>query len=160
MIFPFPQRANDSSASTNRLQLWTQARANFTGRHHHLHNAPFEPKPVQQPHPPILVGAGGGKVALGIVARHADMWNRFGTPETLRHKIEVLAEHCSHMGRNPDEIEKSVLISATLSSDDHTKKLIDDYLAVGVTHIVFSVSPSTEPSLLRRFAQEIMTAFR
>ncbi len=141
-------------------QLWTQQQANFTGRHHHLHDAPFEPKPIQQPHPPILVGAGGEKVALGVVARHADMWNTFGTPETFRHKIEILADHCSHIDRDPDEIEKSVLISTTFSSDHNMRKLIEGYLAVGVTHIIFSVSPSTEPQLLRHFARDIMATFR
>ena len=141
-------------------KLWTQETANFTGRHHHLHDAPFEPKPIQQPHPPILVGAGGEKIALGIVARHADMWNTFGSPETFRHKIEVLTEHCAHIGRDPDEIEKSVLISTTFSSDDNTQHLIEDYIAMGVTHIIFSISSSTDPQLLHHFAQEVMSRLR
>jgi len=141
-------------------KLWKQETANFTGRHHHLHDAPFEPKPIQQPHPPILVGAAGEKIALGIVARHADMWNTFGSPETFRHKIEVLAEHCAHIGRDPDEIEKSVLISTTFSSDDNTRQLIEDYIAMGVTHIIFSISSSTDPQLLHHFAQEVMPALR
>ena len=97
---------------------------------------------------------------MGVVARHADMWNTFGTPETFRHKIEILADHCSHIDRDPDEIEKSVLISTTFSSDHNMRKLIEGYLAVGVTHIIFSVFPSTEPQLLRHFARDIMATFR
>jgi alkanesulfonate monooxygenase SsuD/methylene tetrahydromethanopterin reductase-like flavin-dependent oxidoreductase (luciferase family) len=64
--------------------LWTQEHANFSGKHFKLENASFNPKPLQRPHPPILIGASGEKIALGIVARHAQMWNSFGTPEVFR----------------------------------------------------------------------------
>ena len=139
-------------------QLWTEERTTFIGRHHHLREAPFEPKPIQKPYPPILIGAGGEKIALGIVARHADMWNTFGTPDTFREKIQVLEAHCKKIGRNIEEIEKSVLITTTASADHNTRKLIDDYLLVGVTHIVFSLPASTEASQLRRFARAISLA--
>lgn len=139
-------------------QLWTEDRTTFTGRYHHLRDAPFEPKPIQKPYPPILIGAGGEKIALGIVARHADMWNTFGTPETFRKKIQSLEAHCKRIGRDIDDIEKSVLITTTASADHNTRKLIDDYLRVGVTHIVFSLPASTEASQLRRFARDISLA--
>ena len=90
--------------------LWTQDRASFTGRHYQLQDASFNPKPLQKPHPPILVGATGENIALGIVARHAQMWNSFGTPEVFRHKIERLTDHCERIGRDPATIEKSVLL--------------------------------------------------
>ena len=136
-------------------RLWTEDRTTFTGRHYHLRDAPFEPKPIQKPYPPILVGAGGEKIALGIVARHADIWNTFGTPETFRKKIQSLEAHCEKIGRDVDDIEKSVLITTTASADHNTRKLIDDYLRVGVTHIVFSLPASTETRQLRRFARDI-----
>ena len=139
-------------------QLWTEDRTTFTGWYHHIRDAPFEPKPIQKPYPPILIGAGGEKIALGIVARHADMWNTFGTPETFRKKIQSLEAHCKRIGRDIDDIEKSVLITTTASADHTTRKLIDDYLRVGVTHIVFSLPASTEASQLRRFARDISLA--
>ena len=139
-------------------QFWTEDRTTFTGRHYHLRDAPFEPKPLQKPYPPILVGAGGEKIALGIVARHADMWNTFGTPETFRKKIRTLETHCKKIGRDIEDIEKSVLITTPASADHNTRKLIDDYLRVGVTHIVFSLPASTETSQLRRFARDISLA--
>ena len=113
---------------------------------------------IRDSYPPILVGAGGEKIALGIVARHADMWNTFGTPETFRKKIRTLETHCKKIGRDIEDIEKSVLITTTASADHNTRKLIDDYLRVGVTHIVFSLPASTETSQLRRFARDISLA--
>lgn len=56
---------------------------------------------------PILIGGGGEKVTLRIVAEHADVWHGFGTPETIKHKISVLEAWCAKIGRNPDEIRKS-----------------------------------------------------
>lgn len=98
-------------------RLWTEPQANFTGKYYQLHDAYFEPKTVQRPHPPIMIGAAGEQVALRIVAQHADAWNTFGSPEVLRHKIGVLEEHCRRLGRDPDSIEKSVLIPMMLTAD-------------------------------------------
>jgi F420-dependent oxidoreductase-like protein len=98
-------------------RLWTEREVSFEGRHYTLARAIAEPKPVQRPHPPILVAASGEKRMLRIVARHADMWNGFGSPEVFRHKIAVLAEHCRHEGRDVERIEKSVLLPAFLGDD-------------------------------------------
>ena len=97
--------------------LWTQRDATFVGRHYQLTGAIAEPKPMQHPHPPILVAAMGEKKMLRIVARHAQMWNGFGSPEMCRHKIAVLADHCRGIGRDVDEIEKSVLLPAYIGDD-------------------------------------------
>jgi F420-dependent oxidoreductase-like protein len=98
-------------------QLWTETQPRYTGKYYQLRDAYFQPKPVQQPHPPIMIGAAGEKVALRIVAKHADMWNTFGPPEVFRHKIGVLRAHCARVRRNVDDIEKSVLISLTFAAD-------------------------------------------
>jgi F420-dependent oxidoreductase-like protein len=138
--------------------LWTQEQANFNGKHFQLENASFMPKPLQRPHPPILTGAGGEKVALGIVAQHAQMWNWVGTPEVMHARIARLEEHCKRIGRDPETIEKSVLVSGTFALDD-TRKQVDAYVTAGVTHIVFSVGPA-ERAWVRRFAEEIMPNYR
>ncbi len=57
---------------------------------------------------PLLIGGGGERVTLRIVAEHADIWHGFGTPDELAHKISVLGDHCAAVGRDPGEIEKSV----------------------------------------------------
>jgi F420-dependent oxidoreductase-like protein len=138
--------------------LWTQERANFNGKHFNLKNASFNPKPLQKPHPPILIGASGENVALRIVARHAQMWNSFGTPEVLRSKIALLEEHCQRIGRDAATIEKSVLMNGTLALDD-ARRQVDAYAEAGVTHIIFSVSPA-DRSWVSSFAQRIIPSYR
>jgi alkanesulfonate monooxygenase SsuD/methylene tetrahydromethanopterin reductase-like flavin-dependent oxidoreductase (luciferase family) len=86
--------------------LLTQERFSFDGAHYRLVDATCEPKPVRQPLP-ILVGGSGEKRTLRIVARHADEWNTWGTPETFEHKSAVLARHCAEAGRDPSTIARS-----------------------------------------------------
>jgi alkanesulfonate monooxygenase SsuD/methylene tetrahydromethanopterin reductase-like flavin-dependent oxidoreductase (luciferase family) len=66
-----------------------------------------EPRPLQ-PHLPIMIGGGGERKTLRIVAEYADIWNVFGMPDTVAHKAEVLAAHCAEVGRDPATIEKSL----------------------------------------------------
>lgn len=86
--------------------LLTQDRFSFDGTHYQLVDATCEPKPVQSPLP-ILIGGGGEKRTLRIVARHADEWNTWGTPETVEHKSAVLGRHCAEVGRDPSTIARS-----------------------------------------------------
>jgi probable F420-dependent oxidoreductase len=94
---------------------------------------------------PIMIGGGGEKVTLRIVAQHADIWNSFGTPEQIGAKSKVLDEWCARIGRNPAEIERSVLRG---SPDvlDHA----DGYVEAGITHIITGVdAPDFDLGLLR-----------
>jgi F420-dependent oxidoreductase-like protein len=110
--------------------LWSGRTATFAGRYYRLAEAIAEPKPVQRPHPPILVAASGERRMLRIVARHADAWNGFGSPDVFVHKIAVLAEHCRAEGRDLDAIEKSVLLPAAIGDDpDAWAPLIQGYAA-------------------------------
>lgn len=84
--------------------LLTQDRTTFDGTYYQLTDAPLEPKPAQLP---ILIGASGEKIALGIVARHADEWNHWGRPELAAHKGKVFAEHCERQGRDPKSVRRS-----------------------------------------------------
>ncbi|MGE0824037.1 MAG: LLM class F420-dependent oxidoreductase [Candidatus Binatia bacterium] len=140
-------------------RLWTEQKGSFSGKYYQLRDAPFQPKPVQHPHPPILIGASGERVALRIVARHANMWNSFGTPDVFRHKIEVLSEHCRRFGRDPDTIEKSVLLTGHPPVDG-ARKQVEEYVAAGVTHIIYSLSAPYDHQVLRRFAKEVIPTFR
>jgi F420-dependent oxidoreductase-like protein len=86
------------------LSLWTEHKANVAGRFYQLHEAPLYPKPIQQPHPELLIGGGGEKRTLRIAAKYADHWNCWAGPETMRHKIQVLKDHCAAIGRDPATI--------------------------------------------------------
>src|SRR5258708_16604116 len=87
---------------------WTQRRSDFKGRYYHLSAAPLDPKPVQTPHPELMVGGGGERVTLRIVAKHADHWNVWGGPSVLARKGAILDEHCAAVGREPKRITRSV----------------------------------------------------
>lgn len=90
--------------------MWNEDQPSFHGERYQIEDAYCEPGPVQDPHPPILVGGAGEQVTLKLVAKHADIWNTDvfnGRPEVLEHKISVIEEHCETVGRDPDEIEKS-----------------------------------------------------
>jgi alkanesulfonate monooxygenase SsuD/methylene tetrahydromethanopterin reductase-like flavin-dependent oxidoreductase (luciferase family) len=97
--------------------MWTEEAATWDGQYYHIKEAYCNPKPVQKPRPPILIGGAGEQLTLKMVARYADTWNAFGSLEVFRHKIEVLASHCQAIGRDPDTIEKSVSVPLVLSKD-------------------------------------------
>ena len=86
--------------------LFNDDRTTFAGRYYQVTDAPLEPKPLQRPLP-LLIGGGGEKVTMRIAARHADEWNTWGTPATLRHKMAVLDQHCADIGRDPRTIKRS-----------------------------------------------------
>src|SRR6185312_14927947 len=73
--------------------LWRERYATLSGLHYQLQAAIAEPKPVQQPHPPITIAGAGEQRLLPIVARHADTWSSFGSPDVYRRKIEILRGH-------------------------------------------------------------------
>jgi F420-dependent oxidoreductase-like protein len=87
--------------------LWTQRRSDFQGRYYQLSDAPLDPKPVQAPHPELMIGGGGERVTLRIVARHADHWNVWGGPGVLARKGAILDEHCAAVGRDRKSLTRS-----------------------------------------------------
>lgn len=88
--------------------LWTNPVTNFEGEFFNLSDARCDPKPLQNPHPPIWIGGGGEKVTLRIVAEHADFSNFGGKLDEFAHKCEVLKGHCESVGRDYDSITKSI----------------------------------------------------
>ncbi|MDP9237373.1 MAG: TIGR03560 family F420-dependent LLM class oxidoreductase [Chloroflexota bacterium] len=85
----------------------SNGRVTFEGAYYHLQDAVFDPKPLQKPRIPILIGGGGEKRTLRTLARYGDIMNTGGTPDIMRHKIDVLERHCRDAGRDPSEIEKT-----------------------------------------------------
>jgi F420-dependent oxidoreductase-like protein len=89
--------------------LWTEERASFDGEYYRLTEAIANPKPVQQPHPPIWIGGSGERKTLRVVAQHADVWNLAGGDVDEGVRLSgVLDGHCAAVGRDPAEIRRSV----------------------------------------------------
>ena len=98
--------------------LWTEKRFSFEGEHYQLKDAQMDPKPVQE-HMPLVIGGSGEKRTLRIVAEHGDIWNTFfGDLDVFKHKLDVLAGHCSDVGRDPADIRKSVTYRMIIRQDE------------------------------------------
>jgi F420-dependent oxidoreductase-like protein len=89
-------------------RMWTEPDARFDGKHFRVDGAQCDPKPVQQPHPPVWIGGGGERKTLRVVARHATHSNFGGKPHEWSHKAEVLKGHCADVGRDYDELTKTI----------------------------------------------------
>ncbi len=125
---PFPPVAErfERLEETLRIcaQMWSDDDGPFEGTHYRLAETICSPRPVQQPRPPILIGGSGERKTLRLVARYADACNLFGTdPDEIAHKLEVLDRHCATEGRDPAEIERTVIGSADPLED------VDGFLA-------------------------------
>lgn len=98
--------------------MWTEPRATFEGRYFHVEDAMLEPKPVQKPHPPIMIGGGGEQITLRAVARLGNMCNIPGAPEEVKKKLDVLRRHCDSEGRDFEEIERTSLTGMLIARDE------------------------------------------
>jgi F420-dependent oxidoreductase-like protein len=141
----------------------------FEGQHYHMANVLNSPQALSRPHPPILVGGGGERRTLRLVARYADACNVFGTdPEKLRHKFEVLRRHCADVGRDHGSIEKTILASVSISRDGARGSLVPDQLVerlartaeVGAQHAIFSVRGVHELARLELIGSDVIPQLR
>jgi F420-dependent oxidoreductase-like protein len=113
-------------------KMWTEDAATFHGFHYNIENARCLPKPKRQPHPPILIGGGGEKVLLRLVARYADIWNNMGIAHReIGTKLAHLRAHCEGIGRDIAEIEISqqTVGAIALSKDEarrNTEVVLDE----------------------------------
>jgi alkanesulfonate monooxygenase len=98
------------------LQMWGAGEEPFDGAHYHLARTLNSPQPLQRPHPPILIGGGGERKTLRLVAKYADMCNLFAGPD-IAHKLDVLRQHCAEVGRDYDDIEKTVMAHLDIGPD-------------------------------------------
>src|SRR6266436_6563454 len=92
------------------LAMWTQDEAVFEGKYYHVRGAINQPKGVQKPHIPLLIGGGGEKVTLRLVAQYADACNIGGDIPTIKHKLAVLKQHCEQLGRDYESIKRTTII--------------------------------------------------
>jgi len=116
----FPPRAERFERLEEALricqQMWSDDDGPFEGKHYHLARTLNSPQALSRPHPPILIGGGGERKTLLLVARYADACNLFDTPE-LPHKLDVLRQHCAAEGRDYDSIEKTVQVRFDLGEN-------------------------------------------
>ncbi|MBA3336065.1 MAG: LLM class flavin-dependent oxidoreductase [Chloroflexia bacterium] len=140
--------------------LFTRRRTTFAGAHYQLHDAPFAPKPLQDPLP-ILVGGKRPKM-LKVIARHAAIWDSGGTPDEHRARAADLARNCAAIGRDPAEIVHSISMGADRLEDaDGFPELIRSYRAAGVSQFLFDL-PLPGPGLAtaERIARDILPTLR
>ncbi len=111
-------------------QMWSGNEQPYSGKHYQLARPLNSPRPVQTPHPPILVGGSGERKTLRLVAQYADACNLFAygpqAGEQVRHKLDVLREHCQAVGRSYDQIEKTTLSGLAITRDGRNATLTPD----------------------------------
>ncbi len=106
--------------------LFTERRSTFKGQYYQLSDAPLDPKPVQRPRPELMIGGGGERVTLRIVAKHADRWNIWGGPKVVARKGRILDEHCAAVGRDPKTITRAANMALLITDKkDEIDRLAD-----------------------------------
>jgi F420-dependent oxidoreductase-like protein len=108
--------------------MFREERPTFEGRHYTIAEAWNVPRPVQEGGPPILIGGGGEKRTLALVARYGDFCNITGDAETIRHKVEVLRQHCGSVGRDPAEVTVSRLSTLVVTESAEETATTRDFL--------------------------------
>ena len=138
-------------------RLFTQQLTDFEGRYYQLKEARLEPKPVQKPHPPFVIGGSGEQLTLRVVARYADVWNASGADvATFKHKLGVLHEHCKAVGRDPKEIELSVQTRIDYGDLGATVTTLRPLVDAGVTHIILMLTYPYPEGIVARLADEVV----
>jgi F420-dependent oxidoreductase-like protein len=120
------------------------------------------PQAISRPRVPIMIGGGGERKTLRLVAQYADACNVFGGPERITHKYAVLREHCERLGRPYDEIERSCLPSVDLDRES-TDEVVDRFGALGeagAQHVIFSLRGVADTNKLDRLGGEVFPQLR
>ena len=142
-------------------RLWTEETVDFEGRYYQLRDARCEPKPVQKPYPPFMIGGSGEQLTLRVVARYANIWNYAGGPvEEFRHKNEVLDGHCAAIGRDPASIERSMQITMDPANLGAARDTLRGFIASGATHLILNLRAPYPEDLVRRLAAEVAEPLR
>jgi F420-dependent oxidoreductase-like protein len=158
---PFPPIAERFERLEETLQIcnqmWSDNDGPYDGKHYHLAETLCHPKPVQQPRPKILIGGGGERKTLKLVARYADACNLFalGPPEVKR-KLDILAQHCEDEGRDMATIKKTIQGAGDPTKDlDGFLRDMEEYAKLGIAMVgVRNTSP--DPVAMARKLKEVV----
>jgi F420-dependent oxidoreductase-like protein len=186
---PFPSTKERFRRLEEAVQIirgmWTQERTSFDGQYYRIREAYCNPKPIQKPHPPIMVGGGGERETLRIVAKYADACNIFGSPDTVRRKLGILREHCKSVGRDYDTILKTklghIIIDreqrsleqtvakrfgnvpeqtrnemVTFGQPEDIRRQIEAFRDAGIDYFICNFEPDHELEAIRLFADEVV----
>ncbi|MEJ8279321.1 LLM class F420-dependent oxidoreductase [Pseudonocardia spirodelae] len=159
LFFPPTAERFERLEETLRIarQMWSDDDGPFDGEHYRLARTMNVPQPLRGPHPPILIGGGGERKTLRLVAQYADACNLFGGPE-LAHKLDVLRTRCEEVGRDYDEIEKTVMARLDPADPKAAVEELRGYAALGVHHVHTVVPGVAGIEPLRVFGSEIVPA--
>lgn len=157
----FPSNAERARRLEESVQvmklLMTGDGETFDGRHYRLEGATYRPKPVQQPHPPLWIGAGGEKLMLPIVGRHADVWHGFGSIDQLQRKWDIVARCAEEAGRDPATITRSTSLSLSEPWDE-VRRTIAGFEEAGWAYLEASW-PSEGKGRLDEFVEKVLPEF-
>jgi alkanesulfonate monooxygenase SsuD/methylene tetrahydromethanopterin reductase-like flavin-dependent oxidoreductase (luciferase family) len=139
--------------------IFTEDEFDFDGTYYTLTGTINEPKPIQRPGPPILVGGSGDRL-LKLVAEQADVWNVPGPPhaslEFLADRMRVLDRHCADLGRDPASITRSVQVLVSGDNPAVARATAAELVGAGFGHIVFGVLPPAPDNVARWLADEVL----
>jgi F420-dependent oxidoreductase-like protein len=159
--YAWPSTAERFERLEDALQIcrgmFTHERTTFDGSRHSVDGAISVPQPVQTGGPRILIGGMGEQKTLRLVAQYADMWNGFGDPSTVRHKLAVLGEHCRDIGRDRSEIITTRL--GTPITDPAIVETSRSFFEAGLDGMIFGTPTGTTPEQVAGAAREVTAAF-
>jgi F420-dependent oxidoreductase-like protein len=161
------------------LAMWTQEEATFEGTYYQIRDAINQPKGVQRPHIPLLIGGNGEQVTLKLVAQYGNACHVFGDPATMAHKFAVLKQHCEAIGRDYESIRRASIAICSLADTDEQaqarlpeaarafgggligspgtiRKIIVAFEQAGVQELILRLPNARDLDELRRFAQEFI----
>ena len=164
------------------LAMWTQEEAVYEGAYYQVRGAINQPKGVQKPHIPLLIGGGGEQVTLKLVAQYADACNINGDAATIARKFAILRQHCDSVGREysdirrtagavcaigeteeqarakipPELLGRPLFAGALIGTPDAIRRSLDELEAIGVQEVVLSFPDVLNLDTLRFFADEFL----
>jgi F420-dependent oxidoreductase-like protein len=167
--FGFPPLGDRFEMLEETLQIahgmWTGERGSggqVRGRHFSATRLLNAPQALTRPRPPIMIGGGGEKKTLRLVARYGDATNVFGGPTAIAHKYEVLRRHCETEGRNFDEIERSNLQGVNLASESPSQVVerFGELADAGAQHVIFSLRDVHDTRHIETIGREVIPQVR
>jgi F420-dependent oxidoreductase-like protein len=183
--YPYPDAPERLRMLREALQvihaMWEQEEAHFEGKYYQVRGAINQPKGVQKPHIPILIGGSGEKVTLKLVAQYGDACNVLGDLETIRHKLAVLKEHCETLGRDyatihrttgavcsiadsdeealallPVDVREKLRDTSLVGSPETIRQRISTLEAAGLQELILDFPSARDLTPLYRFAHEFI----